>query len=263
MPYQSDMPFSRFGTHPTSPKDARDHRVETYLRSGVMKASALPIMVGTINRDVAPRIRQQGDEGSCTGHGFRTTKVIVERRNRKGSARNGVPDFGPRGIYEWAKEVGGYPEEEGAYLRDVVKAATNKGVPREKDWPYVAGRANRGTPGKSLDRYAKNWRIGAYARLRTLDEILTTLHTVGPAFMAMALHDSFFETGKDGIVPDPRGQEAGGHCMAIILADQETKRFLVPNSWGTNFGAEGYCWIGWDHFLTKSASEAWAIPDAV
>jgi len=266
MPIDPNLPFSRFGTAPVSPADDRDHLITAYTPR--MRASALPDEVGMANVKAYPGIRNQGQEGSCTGHGYRSVKGTIERLTRKTpSARNRVPDFGPRGIYTLAKQLGGYPEEEGAYLRDVLKAAKQYGSPREKDWPYVPHTSDQGKPqdiGKPSSRWltnAKHWGIGAYARVTGLDEMLTVLHNIGPLFMAMNLTDSFFEPDPEGIIPDPSGADAGGHCMAILAAVQSTKRFYVANSWG-DWGLGGFCWVGFDHFLTKAESEAWSIPDA-
>ena len=268
MPTDPNLPFSRFGTAPESPKDDRDHSISQYLPKTI-KAEALPAEVGLANVD-AHRfigITNQMGEGSCTGHGFRNTKTTLEIRHRKTTrAKKAVPVHGPRGIYHLGKQVGGYPEEEGAYMRDVVKAMQTFGVPREKDWPYVAHTNDRGQPqdkGKPNARFltnAKRWKIGAYSQARTLDQMLTWLHTQGPLFMAMSLHENFFDSDPDGIIPEPKGKEIGGHAMAILAASQATQRFYVPNSWDTTFGKDGYCWISFKHFMGVS-HEAWAVHD--
>lgn len=258
--------FSRFGTAPESPHDDRDHEIRTYL-AGRPQAATLPDEVGTINAEIHRRwlpITDQGQEGSCTGHAMRNTKGVNERRHRSTSARGRVPDFSPRGAYHLAKQEGGYPDEEGAYMRDVVKAANHIGVPREKDWPYVA--MPPGPAGDPISRwlqYARPWKIGAYARTRTLEEMLTSLQQIGPLFIAMSLHESFFEPDSRGYIPAPSGQDVGGHAMCLLAAKQSERRFLVANSWGTSWGTGGYCWVDFDHFLTQVPSESWSIPDYV
>lgn len=261
MTYVETMPFSRFGTHPVSPKDRRDHVLSSYLPT--MRAADLPDEVGYLNWELTPPVLNQSEEGSCTGHDYYVVKRVVELRGRTKSRRRSVPQFSPRGAYDLARLEGGYPTEEGAYMRDVLKAASKYGSVRNQDWPYVvqpAGQRVAAEAPKKALRYAKNWKIGSYARLRTLDEMLTSLHTLGPLFAALVLHDSFFETGKDGVVPAPRGQEAGGHAMGIVAASQSRRAFLTQNSWSERWGWNGFCWIGFDHFLGVP-SEAWAVPD--
>lgn len=269
MPIDSSLPFSKFGTAPRSPRDDRDHLIQSYLPAR-LAASELPEEVGTENIKFYPGIRDQGGEGSCTGFAYRSVKGTIERRQRRIPSKvKTVPDFGPRGIYNLAKQIGGYPEEEGAYMRDVVRAAYNFGSPREKDWPYTPHTSPKGKTqdtGKPVGRwqtYAKGWKIGNYAKAKTLDNMLVFLHHAGPLFMAMDLHENFMEPGPNGIIPAPDGELLGGHAMAIIAANQSTKQFYVANNWGTEWGLEGFCWISFDHFLEKSDSEAWAIPDSL
>jgi hypothetical protein len=267
--------FSAFGTAPESPVDERDFEIRPLLaKAGAeLRAADLPDEVGTINADVHRAylsITDQGQEGSCTGHSLRNVKGVNERRWRSPSAARRVPDFGPRGIYTLAKQVGGYPDEEGAYMRDVLKAANQLGVPREKDWPYVpcvnegGAREEIGTPISRWLQYARPWVVGAYARVRTLDEMLATLHTVGPLHFAMDVTESFITPDARGwIPPTPFGETLGGHAMCILSAKQSDRRFLVANSWGTGWGADGYCWLDFDHLLTRARSEVWAVPDAL
>lgn len=261
--------FSKFGTAPESPPDDRDHLVRAYRR--IMSASQLPDEVGMENVEAHRYIgiTNQMQEGSCTGQAGRNTKTTLEIRHRKTkAAKRRVPVHGARGIYHLGKTIGGYPEEEGAYMRDVAKAMSHYGVPREVDWPYVAATDDNGRsqdPGKPNPRWltnAKRWKIGNYARIRTLNEMLTVLHTMGPIFMAMDLHDNFFEHDPEGLIPSPRGQVVGAHAMCILAAVQSTKRFYVANSWDVTWGKDGYCWIGFDHFQ-QVRGEAWAIPDYV
>lgn len=268
MPTDPNLPFSRFGTAPKSPEDARDHNLRSYLPR-TLSLSQLPNFVGQANVE-AHRIigiTNQMGEGACTGHAFRNVKTTLEIRKRESaSAKKRVPQHGPRGIYNLGKQVGGYPEEEGAYLRDVLKAATAFGVPREVDWPYVAHTDDRGKPqdiGKAGPRFltnAKRWKIGAYSQAYTLEQMLTWLETEGPLYMAMDVHENFFDSDPEGMIPAPTGKVIGGHSMCILAAQQSTKKFYIPNSWGTGFGKDGYCWIDFDHFLGVD-HEAWAVHD--
>lgn len=271
MPIDPTLPFSRFGTAPRSPQDDRDWSFAQLAHVvGLPRASSLPDEVGLVNLENHPGVRNQADEGTCTGHGLRTVKVTSERRQRKTKrAKRNVPELSVRAAYEWGKAEGGYPDLEGAYLRDVVKAASKRGVAPEADWPYRPARPENpdyrrtiGTPATEIDRHARRWKLGAYYRVRTIDNILVALHTHGPVFMAMGLTETFANPNDDGTIPAPAGEDWGGHCMAFLAASQSRRRLLTANSWGVEWGDEGLCWIDFDHFMGADA-EAWAIePDA-
>lgn len=263
--YLSDThPFSPYGTHPVSPDDERDYPFATLAsRLGVPSTSALPDEIGQNWVDNYPGIRDQSQEGTCTGHGMRSVKQTTERAERKTKkAKQNVPEFGPRGIYEWAKQQGGYPGEEGAYLRDVLVAAAKRGVPLEKDWPYIADRPDNpnyaqkiGQPDATIDKGAKRWQIGSYYRAKNIPEMLQGL-LVSPLYIAIDVYDGFERVGLDGIVPMPKASEKslGGHCVAVLLAKQSTRRFYVPNQWGTDWGHNGFCWLPFEY-----VTEAWVI----
>jgi hypothetical protein len=258
MPLDPSLPFSVHGTAPTSPPDDRDHEIGRYLAHPVLRASALPALVGQANIDAYPSIRDQGQEGSCTGHGYRSVKQTQERRARAGTKKR-VPEFGPRGIYELGKQVGGYPDEDGAYLRDVLKAAATYGSPYETDWRYKANA--KGKPGKRFYPDALRYGVGAYARLKSLDEILTVLHTVGPVYAASDWFQSWYYPNADGTVPKPDTTD-GGHCYAYIAADQDRKAFYCANSWSNVWGLNGFFWLPFDYVLSgHGGSEYWSIPD--
>lgn len=265
----SRLPFSKFGTAPHSPPDDRDHTIDRYLTG---PTPLLPDEIGYRSWLAYPGIRDQGWEGACTGFDFRGVKGTMERLAKSKAGRgvktmSRVPDFGPRGIYHLAKQVGGYPNGEGAYLRDVLKAAQQYGSPRESDWPYVAntgpdGPHDIGQPDGDFYRNAQHWKIGAYARLNTLEEMLRCLHEIGPIFAAITVYTSFFDTGSDGVVPPISGKEEGGHALCFAAASQSRRAFLVPNSWGPSWGWNGWCWIPFDYYFQVDG-EAWSIPDHV
>lgn len=246
--------FSMFGTAP-SPEDDRDHSIERYV--DLKPVAALPSVVGQANIDAYPGIRNQGQEGSCTGHGFRSVKETQERRVRAPHSGR-VPRFGPRGIYELGKQVGGYPDEEGAYLRDVLKAAAQYGSPYERSWPYVAGR--RGKPRKSFYTDAERYQIGAYARLNTTDEALNVLEQVGPVYAASTWFREWSVVDRNGTLAHPRNDE-GGHCYALIAADRDRQAFYVANSWGPEWGLDGFFWLPFA-YLPDIDFEMWSIPDS-
>jgi C1A family cysteine protease len=48
--------------------------------------------------------------------------------------------------------------------------------------------------------------------------------------------------------------------MMAVGYDDQTREFLVRNSWSAKWGIDGYCWIPYDYLTsTHLASDFWAI----
>jgi len=80
-----------------------------------------------------------------------------------------------------------------------------------------------------------------------------------PIIFGFMVYDSFMSVTKNGLVPMPdlkKEKIQGGHCMNIIGYDDEIKFFICANSWGTEWGDKGFCYMPYSYILnTKLASD--------
>lgn len=195
--------------------------------------------------------RDQGQYGSCVGFGSCGVK----------DAHEGLRTS-PLYVYKKCKERDGIPTEEGTYPRVAMGVLKDLGICTESMFPYV----NMSWPTMpsvpaGADAEAAKYKIGAYARTMSLDEVKQSLVEDGPVLCAILVCDSFINS-TDGMIPVPGTNGAdyirGGHCMAVAGYD-DTKSwggytgFLeVKNSWSTQWGdADGYCWIPYDFFNAR------------
>src|SRR5262249_40934617 len=91
-----------------------------------------------------------------------------------------------------------------------------------------------------------------------------------PFVFGVAVYNSFIsqQAYQTGDFPLPGPGEAGpgvdgrpeGHAMLVVGYDATSRRFILRNSWGTNFGRNGYGTIPYD-YLTDSnlADDFWTI----
>lgn len=47
----------------------------------------------------------------------------------------------------------------------------------------------------------------------------------------------------------------GGHAVLVIGYNDATQRFIVRNSWGTNWGMKGYFTMPYDYLLDENLSD--------
>ena len=76
-----------------------------------------------------------------------------------------------------------------------------------------------------------------------------------PVLMAFGVYYSFESTGPTGIIPmpnpsngyenpnDPVDPFMGGHEVAIVGYDDTTQQLEVANSWGTEWGNDGFFYM--------------------
>ncbi len=65
--------------------------------------------------------------------------------------------------------------------------------------------------------------------------------------MGVYLDATFFHY-TPGTVWNFNGSAVGAHAMVIVGYDDAKQAFKVRNSWGADWGEDGYCWIGYDTF---------------
>ncbi len=67
------------------------------------------------------------------------------------------------------------------------------------------------------------------------------------------------KTGKLNL-PQPGESRVGGHAVLAVEYDDKAKRFIVRNSWGSQWGMQGYFTMPYDYLLNENLSDDyWSI----
>ena len=205
--------------------------------------------------------KNQGPEGACVGFGVTALKEFQEWR-QYGSKF----DFSERWIYEMAKDHDEWPgrDYEGTSIRGAMKALAQHGICEEKHWPYLPGQ--KGEPDEKAAENAYKYRIERYRSLviprKDIRLIMRGLHETGPLATGVAVHESWFVVGKDGVIhdPGPGAKIYGYHAILTVAYTIDEQRLKIKNSWGTDWGAEGFGFINFDYFL-RILHSCWAAYD--
>lgn len=208
------------------------------------------------------QVRDQGNEGTCAGFMGAGLKEFQEWKQHGKKF-----DFSERWIYEWAKRLDEWPGEdyEGTSIRGIMKALAKHGICREELWPYVPGK--KGQPDEKAAEDAYKYRIERYRNLvipeKDIRLIKRGLHETGPLATGVAIHESWFKVGKDGVIHDPglfHSKILGYHAILTIAYADDEERVKIKNSWGPGWGAEGFAYLSYDYFV-KILHSAWAAYD--
>lgn len=151
-------------------------------------------------------------------------------------------------LYWWSRKLDNNENQDsGATLRDSFKALQKMGVCRESTRPYII-EDYKTPPTEYENREASYYTIPGYQRLNSIKEIKHAVAHNHVVVFGITVYKSFEDSVKsDGRVPYPGffEQKLGGHAMCIVGYDDNLYggSFIVRNSWGTNWGDKGYCYI--------------------
>jgi C1A family cysteine protease len=223
-------------------------------------------------------IEDQGNIGSCTAHGPVSLAEYFQIR-AFGSYTNLSRLF----LYKTTRNLLGWRGDTGAFVDTAMGALALFGAPPEKFYPYIERNYDK-EPTPFHYALAQSFQATTYYRLdpigtRTPDVLdrARVLLTAGlPCMFGFTAYESIGQADSmnDGAIPFPaRGERiTGGHVLVACGHDDEkriinTRRggeetvgaFRVRNTWGVNWGDEGYGWIPYDYVLAGLADDFWTL----
>lgn len=199
-----------------------------------------------------PEVYDQNGYGMCVAFGLATIKEIQEWKERGIRTR-----YSPGFIYANRNEED--HQEEGMVPRQALNKLLKDGVCSYHGFPYldvVPNLKEKLQPvWAACFENAKSQRIKAYARLYTPHDVKSALMQLGPVLICIPVYPSFY-SGGDLALPDMSWEyKLGAHAMTII--GWKNDRWVIRNSWGSDWGHEGNCTMPFNYPIY----EMWSITD--
>lgn len=206
-------------------------------------------------RKWASPIEDQDHLGSCTGQAVVGAYELM--LNKQDPSK--FVDLSRLFVYYNARMIEDATKEDvGAYVRDAIKSVQQYGVCKEELWPYLI--EDFAVP-PSIKCYedAKNRTIKNYYRISTLEDTLDALNKEYPVVFSMRVYESFddlYDSGHTIKMPGKNESPIGAHAMCFVGYDLNRKLFLVRNSFGKDWGLNGYCYMPFD-YMRNEVMDCW------
>jgi C1A family cysteine protease len=208
-----------------------------------------------------PPVYDQGALGSCTANailGAYVFEMIKQKEDPIELSRLFL-------YYEERAKEGTTSTDAGAAIQDGVWVLQNgAGVCRESLWPYdITQFASQPPPEAYAD--ATNHRVVTSQRLSgQLNDLRQTLVNGDPIVFGIEVYSSFEGPGVDktGVIPMPNTrteQLLGGHAILLVGYNDSKQLFKFRNSWGQNWGVNGYGFIPYAYVTSRMASDFWVM----
>jgi C1A family cysteine protease len=270
--------------------DFRDYTEETTEVREILKGTGLPLgqtrkrerrsqtpPSAVDLREWCPPVENQGRLGSCTAQ---AGVGIIEYYERKSFGRH--IDASRLFLYKVTRNLMKMKGDTGAYLRSTIGAMVLFGVPPEEYWSYddSPDRFDQEPPAFCYS-FAQNYKTLKYYRHDPpsaspgdiLNKVKTYLAAGHPAMFGFTVYSSIEQAADTGRIPLPslRDKIEGGHAVVTVGYDdrmavknrygsKESKgALLVRNSWGRDWGEEGYGWLPYDYVSEGLAEDFWSV----
>jgi len=245
--------------HPDHPFDAANLAKVQAVGSNVSNPGVETNGVLDLRHWCSP-IENQSSAGSCVGNGTVGALEFLQ-------IRNGQPytDLSRLFVYYNARlQTQDTDKDDGTYIRLAFATLTSLGTCSEAVWPYDLNNLFIRPSWKSYqDAYphkiSSYYRIMATDGQELVDAIKRALRAQHVVVFGMTVDQDYMNVGYDGMVAMPKKTRtnSGGHCQVIVGYDDNARRWIVRNSWGTGWGDKGYAYVPYDYLDASDANDFW------
>ena len=207
-----------------------------------------------------PPVYAQGSIGSCTAQSICAAFHFCQMKQR-------LYNFAPSRLFTYytTRDIEGTVyEDSGAMLRNTIKSINKFGACPESIWPYDIAKFTLKPTVTCYDTASRHKALSYRQVSQNLDQMKGCLAEGYPFSFGMTVYESFEgkTVAQNGVVqmPLPGEKEVGGHAVLVVGYDNANQRFLVRNSWGTEWGIKGHFTLPYSYILNPDlATDFWTI----
>ncbi len=258
--------------------DIRDFQIDSpSVQEIISKSEALKALIKLPSskdlRAWCTPIEDQGNLGSCTANAGVGLMEYYQCR-AFGKYMDGSRLF----LYKATRNLDGSVGDTGAYLRSTMKAMVLFGIPPERYWPYQIDQFDV-EPSAFCYSFGQSFKTVKYYRIdppgtpasKVLSAIRRNLAAGLALMFGFTVYSSIPPVGTgSGDIPFPGANERvlGGHAIVAVGYDDKKQigkdkgALLIRNSWGTDWGEQGYGWLPYAYVESGLAADFWSLVQA-
>jgi C1A family cysteine protease len=131
------------------------------------------------------------------------------------------------------------------------------GIPTEECYPYIASNDACNACPEWPD--PEIFQVTGYGSVsQTVDDLKAAVYTWGPLVVGMYVYEDFYYY-SGGIYEHVSGSGQGWHAITLVGWDDAKNCFIVKNSWGTDWGEDGFFRIRYSEVSTRTNFGSQAI----
>lgn len=201
-----------------------------------------------------PPIGNQGQTGTCVAWAcgyYQRSGLQAIRNNYTGSQlNNSSRQFSPKDLF-WSIPIGKKNDDcNGTRFENAYDKLLQRGVATMQTVPFQNLGDCSSNPMSSWTSEAGQYKIESYRELPlTVEAIKSKLAEKRPLTFGAMMRNGFYSWRGSGVMRAAdilNGQQGGGHAMSIVGYDDAKGAFRIANSWGTNWGDNGFAWIDYN-----------------
>lgn len=223
-----------------SPEDPRDYNILS-----IFQPQLEPLESVYSDYDDLP-ILAQGKTPYCVAYSSSSMKMRQEQKEH-----NKVIKFNAFWLYNKCKEIDGYPDVDGTFIRAAMKVLKAEGVPSS----LPLNKLGLGT----------KYKIDSYYRVpKDIYTMKLAIKQFGPVVIGTKWKNSWFTPLHTGVLPRP-DSDAGGHAVLqvgwndTIVTQDGLGAFECVNSWSDRWGKKGRFYLPYSYI--KYVTEAYKAVD--
>ena len=203
-------------------------------------------------------VMNQGNCGSCVA--FSTVATLEAQV----AISSGLPWLHPSYSAQALFACGGGGCDTGWMPDSAANYLQSNGIPDEACMPYTSGSTgvDAACEQKCQDSDSRSLKIAGFSTPSSqfgggsVEAVKAALEK-GPLVTTLRVYMDFV-TYAGGIYHNVTGEPVGGHAVSLVGFDDSKRAWLIRNSWGTEWGENGFGWISWDD-TSGVGAETWGF----